>query len=298
MMREDMGVFYLLAYIVGGVIVAFAAHGTITNLAEGAPVDGALTILSFGVLLILCGGVLHTIQVKGERDEDTSVGPPMALVYIALALLVLPVLVAWVQFELHINPLWMFPITTILGATGFVYLIAWRRTLHDKFGPVKRAMATAMVGLPLGLFAIGAPLVHFKSHLTTVNLGFSDDPSEPRIIAVEAPDPDPPIAPIEPIGDETMELMKAIAEAKPVNIADEVAAGRMRVLEDGTLVTVHEDGTTTPINQGFDFDEAWEEAERHDRNASRDKREAQLKAHAEEVERLREGGRLFSGSGQ
>ncbi|TXD42879.1 hypothetical protein FRC96_02325 [Lujinxingia vulgaris] len=95
------------------------------------------------------------------------------------------------------------------------------------------------------------------------------------------------------IGEETGSLLSALANAKEIDVSEEIAAGRMRRLEDGTLVRVGEDGEDIPLERWDSFDEEFDAALQADR-AEASLEEAKRRADWEaEIEARRRGGRLF-----
>ncbi len=292
-----MGILSLLAYVLGGAIVGVMSYATIDRVASGRAFGEALLFVSIGAALIGLGAVLHAFRVRREgKDTSSEWIPPSSSLFFALVLWLGPVASGWLQFELYNDPVWVFPFLTMIGAVLLVYLAVWRKTPRDRYGAVKRTVAAALVGLPLGFLATGVPLAHYRKHLTTVVLGVEEDPSEGYPL-IEMEPSEPYLEMPAERHDELFELVDAVANAEEVNVADAIALGEMKFDEDGELLRVLPDGSTAPLNDASELEAMLNEATDNDRAASRAAREEARKAHAERVERLRRGGRLFSGWG-
>ncbi len=292
-----MGVFYLLFYIFGGVTIALSSNRALEDLLEGEPMT-SYTGFGIGAIFIIGAAILHAVTEKRRGNLETpGEGEPTSRrgVLIGLSILAVPTLIAWLQFELHVDPISMFPTITVFGALSFVYAVTSRITHTWPLRSVVRMIALAFVGIPLGLLAVGLPMSHFTHHLSTVHIMIKEtDSSQPRTLVINAEEPLQPTE-VVGIGEGMGGIIEALASAKTIDLAEELEAGRMKYLEDGTLVSVQPDGTTEPILGAGDLDEMFAEAEEKDDREAKAAHEARQAAFDEKIARLRAGGRLFSG---
>lgn len=91
------------------------------------------------------------------------------------------------------------------------------------------------------------------------------------------------------LGEETAELLAAFASAQPIDLAEELAAGRIRQRPDGSYVEIDEEGRRRRSSR--------EAAANHAEGALRT-RETERAAWAGEVWRRKRSGRLFSRPGE
>lgn len=292
-----MGVIYLLLYFFGAVVVSVGVSRIQDAVVLGEPLLEAANIFGFGGLMILGGGILHTVVTKRRGDDGLlallpDFGPQGFVT--AAALWLVPVLWGWVQFELFWDPVDLYPMITMMGAIALAYGV------FSKLGskvPGFRAGITMLgisfVGLPLGMLSLALPTNHYNYHLTTVhNVMVNPTTHEVNTIIAEADQPTM-LEPMFEIGDETLAMMKAFGEAQEIDIEAEIAAGRMKRLDNGDLVRIHEDGTETPIGDAADLRQQMIDAEIADQQAAEKKRaEERAKWLAEMFER-KKGGRLF-----
>lgn len=215
--------------------------------------------------------------------------PTWAQLWVALGLWALPIAVAWLQFELLLEVVWMFPMAT-LAAGAWLGTVVGRR-----LGPPRSRRAGAMAGLvvlgiPAGLLGFYMPMKHFNAHLTEVRtVSLDDDFDAPtrryHRFSAELP-PFPELPPPPP--------MPMFEVSEPIDLETLMKDGDV-VLRDGELYTRQADGSFLPMDGGS---EALLAAfvDQQDARVER-KREAIREAQRqwkEEVDRRRRGGRLFS----
>jgi len=294
-----MGVIYLLLYIFGALFVWLGARDLFADLLEGAPILGALQFAGFGAWLIAMGALLHAVVLR--RRDDAGVleelpGMSRQWFFTALVVWLLPTLVAWMQFELFVDPIRMFPMLTVAGAAVLVLgLISHALRRHSLRWPLSIA-TVALIGVPLGLLTVSVPLSHFNFHLSSVKVFMVGDEydNRPSHVVFEGDDPTY-IAPLpSTIGEASGSILNALANAEEVDVSEEIAAGRMRRLEDGTLVRVNADGSEAALNSWTTFEEDFDAALRADREKAAAE-DAKLRAVWEaEIEARRRGGRIFN----
>lgn len=292
-----MGVIYLLLYIFGAFVVSVGVSHILDAVVLGEPLLEAADTLGFGALMIVGGGVLHAVVAKRRGDEGLlGMLPDLSSrgFATAAALWLVPVLWGWVQFELFWDPVDLYPMITMMGAIGLAYGV------FSKLGsrvPGFRAAVTmlgiAFVGLPLGMLSLALPTNHYNYHLTTVhNVTVNPNTSEVNTIISEADQPSM-LEPMFEIGDETLGVMKAFGEAKEIDVEAEIAAGKMKRLDNGNLVRINDDGTETPIGGADEFRQMMADAAATDELAAEKTRAEERAAWWAEMIERKKGGRLF-----
>lgn len=285
-----MGVVYLLAYVLGAVSTAFGYRNLIDDVLDGEDPLQNWGLLAFGATTIALAALLHAITERRLRTENPlPQGTPVSrgFVAVAVALWLGPLVVSWLQFEAFVDPIHMFPVATVVGSLGVVYALARSAFAAMQLRRVALLVAFAAVGLPVGMLTVGLPMAHFRHHLSGVAIvvwGTRTTPPKTDILEAESPEPEE----IPVVGAGTLELINALANAVPVevDVAEEIAAGRMRREEDGSITILGDDGQP----QGDVFGRLQEEAKREDDAA----REIAHAEYRERVRRQRLGGRLFS----
>lgn len=108
---------------------------------------------------------------------------------IALAVWLVPLLIAWVQFEAHRDPIAMFPVSSVAGAMVAVAIQTRLLTRSARLARVLAPVLAMTLGLALGLQTNLLAIRHFTYHVSTVAIYTTQiDPDE-----VEAPQlPDAP----------------------------------------------------------------------------------------------------------
>src|SRR5690554_2104206 len=166
-----MGVIYLLLYIFGALFVWLGARDLFADLLEGAPILGALQFAGFGAWLIAMGALLHAVVLR--RRDDAGVleelpGMSRQWFFTALVVWLLPTLVAWMQFELFVDPIRMFPMLTVAGAAVLVLgLIS--HALRRHILRLTLSIATvALIGSPLLLLTVSVAVILLILHLRSV----------------------------------------------------------------------------------------------------------------------------------
>lgn len=185
---------------------------------------------------------------------------------IALGVWLVPLLIAWVQFEAHRDPIAMFPVSSVVGA---MVAVAIQTQLLTRSARLARVLAPALamtLGLALGVQTNLLAIRHFTHHLSTVAIYTTQiDPDQ-----VEVPQlPDVPTR----RHDNEYEAIGAIGQAP----------------ESAEL-------TTQPSGEVVSGDELLEAMNAELEAAARRDAEdnlARRKAWQAEVERRRAGGRLF-----
>src|SRR5690554_3645465 len=161
-----MGVVYLFTYLIGALLVFLGARNTIRDAFEGVELE-SLPIFGFGVLMILLAAILQTLVIKRRGDagllEKLS---PLKSFLLGMAAWFVPMLVTWIQFELHMNPIYFIPWLTIIGAMAVVWAIARWVTRSHKYSFSIASALVALIGLPLGAISVEAPSSHYQYHLS------------------------------------------------------------------------------------------------------------------------------------
>ncbi|RVU41384.1 hypothetical protein EA187_18750 [Lujinxingia sediminis] len=292
-----MGVLYLLIYIFGAIFVWVGSYRVLDDVLAGEPLMEAMQIGGFGVLMIVQAAILHAVVLHRRRDAGVLEAfevPGRRWFGVAAAAWLAPILVAWAQFEWFVDPIRMFPVITVGGASALVMGGVSRLLRKHRLRWPLTIAAVALVGLPVGLLTVSLPMSHFNYHLSSVQVSmFQDHYGGLENVVFEADDPDYIAGHVSPIGEQTSEWLSALANAEEVDISEEIAAGRMRRLEDGTLVRVGEHGEELRLHEwasvSKDIDMAME-ADRAQAAAEEAKRRAEWEV---EIEKRRQGGRLF-----
>lgn len=294
-----MGVVYLFTYLIGALFVFLGARDTIRNAIEGVELEN-LPVLGFGVLMILMAAILQTMVIKRRRDAgilEKLTDSPLKYFLLGMAAWFVPMLVTWIQFELHMNPIYFVPWLTIIGAMAVVWAIArWTTRTHKYSLSIASAMV-ALIGLPLGAISVEAPSSHYMYHLTDLRTSFYNTSTRVQeTYDFEATEPEF-YSEQKLMGDEMGELMNALANAEEVDLEEEIAAGRAKYDTTGEhILWLQEDGqwVKTEDRETFDFNEAMDEAARKDAEEHAKKEAARRAAFEKELELRRRGGRLFS----
>lgn len=293
-----MGVFYLLGYVFGSILVTLGGRNLLLNLRDGEPLVGALQMLAFGVAVILASAVLQALVVKrrgnaGVLDRARDIDNRFLL--LAGVAWLLPTVAAWAQFESFREPIYMFPVLTIGGAIALVLGAASRFTSGWALRAPAMTCAIALVGLPVGLITVGWPMSHFRHHLSDVVV-FTVDENNRTEHRFEADEPFFDEYADVGLGDETHGLLGAIARAEAVviDVDEEIAAGRMKRLDDGSYVTANADGTFPTLSASEQLTKMLGAAIEADGVERAAKRAERRRAWEDERDRRRSGGRIFS----
>lgn len=293
-----MGVVSLLLYFAGGLLFVLAGMRFVDAAIEGDALGGSVTLLLVAAGLLLVASSLHGTVVKWRGDAGALADPKPAsakALAIALGVWALPILAAWLQFELYASRVYMVPVATILGGFAFGYLLSTRIMRKGAMRSPRMMLVVMLVGMPAAALGTALPLRHFQHHLTDVVVispRGAQRRTETRVLTAEPPTRAP--SPL-PNLDETLHLTGQIAEAEPVDVEAEIAAGRYRRLDDGSLVVVHADGSTTPVSTGLEeLLQELERAQAADDATTEAEQRAHEQSHLDEVARRRGGGRLFS----
>ncbi len=301
-----VGVLSLLLYAVGAVGLSLVVEGAIgaeDPMAIGAAGRLVLAVsaaaLSGAVLLQLVreaagptllgepadrGAPVDAVLGSPPRSADGSRGVTLARWG---AVIVAPIVVSWIEFELFVDPVDLFPLITVLGGIGFGLSLADLSPLRRARG-VQRLLGVALVGLPLGLLAVTVPSGHYRAHGTGVTAWGIDSFGgiEPYRLGPASP----PVAPrAAVIGGAELELIGAIAEAEPVPLVELLERGEVRLVEDRLFVRTATGGWA-PAGGAGALDAALEAARAEDAEVER-QRQAE---HERSLARWRRSGRLFS----
>lgn len=186
---------------------------------------------------------------------------------IALAVWLVPLLIAWVQFEAHRDPIAMFPVSSVVGAMAAVAIQTRLLTRSARLARVLAPVLAVTLGLALGVQTNLLTIRHFTYHLSTVAI-YTTQIDPDQVKAPQLPD-----APMRRHANE-YEAIGAIGQA----------------LESAETTTEPISGEVVSGDELLEVMNAELEAA-----ARRDAEEhlAQRKAWQAEVERRRAGGRLF-----
>ncbi|WIG94953.1 hypothetical protein [Myxococcus sp. SDU36] len=292
-----MGVVYLLLYIAGGGLLTLGVSHFLDDVMAGEPLWDAGRLVAIGAFLVCLAGVLHAFVAR-RRDPG---GAPAALprmrarsFALAGALWAVPILVGWVQFERFVDPIRMMPQLTVLGGLFLVFCVCTHVMANLRARVVATTMAVACVGLPLGLLGAALPIRHFNHHLSdVVTLLMDPITREDRSVTSRCDGVDMAPAPLNP-HENLLALATAIGDARPIDVEAEIAAGRMRQIEDGTYVFVNPDGTESGLAGAKAFDQQLDEAEAADKRQSAEAQAARVAAWERELRQRKLGGRLFT----
>lgn len=294
-----MGVIYLLTYVIGAFLVFLGARNTIRDALEGVELEN-LPMFGFGVLMIFLAAILQTLVIKRRGDAgvlEELADFPLKSFLLGLAAWFVPMLVTWIQFELHMNPIYFIPWLTIIGAMAVVWAIARWITRSHKYSLSIASALVALIGLPLGAISVEAPNSHYQYHLTDLRTSFYNSNTMVReTYDFEAQEPEF-YSEQKLIGDEMGELLNALANAKEIDLEEEIAAGRAKYDINGEhILWLQEDGqwVKTEDRESFDFNKVMDDAAKKDAEEHAKKEAARRAAFEKELELRRRGGRLFS----
>ncbi|MEL6546860.1 MAG: hypothetical protein AAFQ82_19700 [Myxococcota bacterium] len=291
------GVLSMLLYFFGSVGFALLVNEAVRS-------EEPLSFNERGqVVLLACGGcllaavLLQALRERGAESaltevSDESSDSPRSWVEMKrfwLALVGVPTVVSWAEFELFVDPVDMFPLLTLIGGIGFGVTLA-NSVATRALKSTQRMLAVAILGLPLGFLSIGWPSAHFRSHGSGVDLWGVDELGALTPYSLEpSPQPRAPSRPV--MGTEELSQFGAIANAQEVNVSAKLESGEWSYI-DGTLHERNASGEYVPIEMATadDLDQMFDEARRADDAAHR----KALDEHEEALEKHRRGGRLFS----
>lgn len=292
-----MGVVYLLLYIAGGGLLTLGVSHFLDDVMTGESLWNAGRLVAIGALLIGLAGGLHAVVARRRDPEGAPAAwPQMGARSFALAgaLWAVPILVGWVQFERFVDPIWMVPHVTVLGGLFLAYCVCSRLMGDGRMRGVAVTMGVAFLGLPLGLLGAALPIRHFNHHLSDVVAVLRDPVTrEDRSVTSRRDDVAMAPAPLDS-PENLLALVTAFGEARPIDVEAEIAAGRMRLLEDGTYVIVSPDGSESALGGASDFAQALEEADAADKRQATEAQAARGAAWEREMRQRKLGGRLFT----
>ena len=298
-----MGVIYLLGHFLGAGLITLGLYRFSADLFDGADPTLGINILGIGLLIGAASGILQAVvtqkgdgeEVKGMSEKTLLQGP--IGFFLAVVFWLAPMIWAWVQFELFWDPIRFHIFASIFGACALAFWIARRVTSSKKYRGAILSVSISMVGLPLGILSVQGLSSHFLHHLSDVKLvGVStryNTYSEPDKNILKA---SPPSSHYQKkiVQDKTLEFLDALSNAELVDVEAEIEAGRMKRLEDSTLVRVGEDGSHLPVAADMDkLNQLREDAFKRDERADAQDAQRHRQAHEARIKRLREGGRIF-----
>lgn len=206
-----------------------------------------------------------------------------------------PIVAAWVQFELYVDQVWMFPWLTVLGgiAVGLVlgYRASWARA----------KLVGLALGLPLGVAGVWLPAHHFHAHMTSVRvlhlysydsyddlaLPWDDQPTF-RVFRYELPPMPEPASSFEAASFPRVSV-------QTVAVGDRLASGEW-VLRDGELYVRRWSGELVPLEMASADDLLTDmgRARKREQQRQRDARREALRHYHDRIRELRNSGRIFS----
>lgn len=287
------GLFSIFAYLIGSLVLAFVVVRLVTD--EDFRLVERWRGPCFALGSIIIGVALQAIregrargqehaEEQGEAQEESlGLGGPLLCLLVPLAL-------AWAQFELFWDNIWMFPLATLLGGVWLgaeLGACAGHRLGLDRFRSTAIMVTIAVFSFPLALVSLALPISHFRKHGSSVEFLIAEDDFDAEEVRLDYEMPPPPTMEVSPVGGGTMELINALAEAETVEVT----------IIDGVPHKLDEAGELVAIEEAS-LDDMFAEAEARDAREFEEQRRAyerELAAYEEEVLRLRRGGRLFSG---
>ncbi|MCH2110034.1 MAG: hypothetical protein MK135_11955 [Polyangiaceae bacterium] len=156
-------------------------------------------------------------------DKDEPQPPAEALIYLGViglikgaGIMVLPVLLGWIQFELFWEKIYVIPLVGLIGeiwmsisAAGILSSERWQWIMMMVF--------LAIVFLPLSILTASLLIDHFREHGSTVTTSFWGNGYQRHQFSFDSKLPDAPQREIPELGSGTRELIAALASAKTVN---------------------------------------------------------------------------------
>ncbi|AKQ69154.1 hypothetical protein A176_006066 [Myxococcus hansupus] len=292
-----MGVVYLLLYLAGGGLLTLSVSRFLQDALNGAPLAESAPLVALGMGLVCFAALLHAVTLRRRNPDGPSAAlPRMGRVAFALAgvMWAMPILIGWLQFELFINPIQMAPHLMFLGGLFLVFCVCTHVTATWRMPVVATTAGVALFGLPLGLLGAALPIGHFNHHLSDVVLLMSDPMTgEDRSVLSERADVPMPPQEMNPHKN-VMDLAAALGNARQINIEEELAAGRMKQLDDGSYVVVNPDGSEAALESAAAFDEALDEAVEADKRQAFEAEAARVAEWERQMRQRRPGGRLFT----
>jgi len=289
-----MGVMALLAYLAGAGVLTLGARHVLLDLLSGEAWDSSLQVLLVGTLLVAAAAVLHALVIRRRGHGGLLSSEAhwlQASAGIGGLLWLLPLLAAWLQFEFFVEPVRLFPLPAVLGAMLMVYAIGARLMRQWTWVQPLSMVGVALLGMPLGLLSVALPAAHFQHHLSSVSMQMAlPGVGQAQTYAPPASDLSPAPS-LRGTGPGTLEFLEALAQARPIDVQAELAAGRLRRLPDGSLVVVADDGSESPVGTGQDLEMALDAAVRADGEAADKAALAEEAAWQAALRERREGGR-------
>ncbi|RAL20133.1 hypothetical protein DL240_18665 [Lujinxingia litoralis] len=293
-----MGVIYLLVYIFGSLSVWLGSRNVISAALDGESILGAMQFVGFGVWMIVLAAILHAVVLKRREDAGVLEGlNPSRWKLLIGGMLAwwVPTVAAWIQFELYIDPIRMFPFVTVVGAGAVVLWLAFRVLPQTKMMWPLATVAVTLLGIPLGLLTVSVPIKHFNHHLSSVKIRAFENSGYARSYEgiIAAHDDTYIGGPAPLIGEEGLGVLGELADAREVDVEAEIAAGRLREAEDGTLIKINEDGSEEKVGTLETFDDVFQEALEADRKVASEEEARKRAAWEAEMEERRRGGRFL-----
>ncbi len=295
---KSLNIASIVAYVVGATTLAASTWLSATsperNMSMRPVLIGAAVIVVAVVLQVARRDVSLPAAGATEPAGPGSLGLP-------LAIFAIPIIVAWAQFELRLDAVWMFPFITLLGGV-WTGAVLGQRLAPRRLPGVGTLLGVGLLGIPAGLLGFWLPLQHFNTHLTDVHLLELDDdlPAEwetpskgyTRVSAELPPFPEDELP--EDATDE--EELPWVEVGEPVELGTLMERGEVE-LRNGELYLRQPDGTMQPRSE-LSVDALTSSIKESSPIDPSRRREAAREANRRwtaEIEHLRRSGRIFSG---
>ncbi|MEX1365490.1 MAG: hypothetical protein AB1Z98_20350 [Nannocystaceae bacterium] len=295
---KSLNIASLVAFVVG--ITTLVAGTWIAATTPDRPMSMRPILLGVAVMLlaVVLQVARHDVSSPAASREPTSAHA----LKLPLAIFATPIVIAWLQFELRLDVVWMFPLITLAGGVWSGAVLG-RLLAPRRLPGVGTLLGVALVGIPAGLMGFSLPMQHFNTHMTDVRVLELDD--QPPIegeppkkgyyrFSAELP-PFPEIEDLEvDVTDEAEAPLLEIGE--PVELGTLLERGDAEMI-DGELYVRQPDGTMRPAVSAETMQDMLSiiEDPYFDPSRSRDAAREANRRWTAEIERLRRSGRIFSG---
>ena len=179
-----------MLYAFGGACFGWGQWAFTRALLDGTATHKGLIGVGLGGFAVAIGALLHARRehVPTPLDSRRSI----RRLAVALAVWLVPLLIAWGQFEAHRDPIAMFPISSIAGATVAVAIQTRLLAPSGRLARILPPALAATLGLSLGIQTTAHSIRHFTYHLSTVAIYTTEiDPDEgkgPQLVGPQLPD--------------------------------------------------------------------------------------------------------------
>ena len=280
---------HFILYVFGAVSLSLGAYFAAGAVQDGAWEGEGSWALGVGAVAVSLGAWLHDRERRRWPEPPAGEGSNgIWWLRVGAGLLLLPLLAAWVQFELFMDPIQMFPFTTLIGAVATSYALVRVALPVGRARCVLGPTIAASVGVPGALLVHALLVAHFTHHLSNVAVWvlpggrYSED--RPTLVGADLPQME-----------SEMELPTASLELLAQLEAEPLDPSEYRIDADGSLLRIEPDGTEVPVETltAAEFGAIFDEAQRQDEADAREARASRRAAYAAQVEALRRGGRIF-----